>query len=563
MVRRIPKWTRALLVPLVLVTTPRVEAAGRGGGGGGRGGGGAHVGGGGGGFRPAMGGGGGGFRPGPAMGGGGFRPAAGNFNNGGGFRPGVAGNPAPGVRPGGFNPYPGGAGFTHSPSLTEPRNGFNNLGGANAFNRGGNVNNFNNVNRLGNNNLGFNRGNFNNLGPGSVGRWNGYRPYSGYHNNWVNGYWPGHYGGYGLGGYGGYGYGGYGYGAGGLGLGLLAGLGIGGLGAWGMNPYSYGWGYSNYANPFYGNQYASLYAAQPAYAGGVIPTSYDYGVPLDTTSAPLAEDAVAPELTMLDQAREAFKAGDYPKALELCDQAIKAAPNDADAHELRGLALFAMGQYKAAATTLYAVLASGPGWDWTTLISLYPNVDVYTQQLRALEQYRTQNPNDPSARFDLAYLYTSQGANEAAAAEYAALQKLMPNDPLIARLGRSVSTPNGTPDAVPPAENPLANAAPATPASNAVPAGNLAGTWKASPNANTTITLTYNADGSYTWDVATNGRSKPIKGKAQFEDGVLALTQENGPPLAGKLTWDGPDKFNFRLVGNGPEDPGLSFSRAS
>jgi hypothetical protein len=219
-----------------------------------------------------------------------------------------------------------------------------------------------------------------------------------------------------------------------------------------------------------------------------------------------------------------------------------------------------MGQYKAAATTLYAVLSSGPGWDWTTLISLYPNVEVYTQQLRALEQYRTQNPNDPSARFVLAYLYTCQGATDAAAAEYAALQKLMPNDPLIARLARSVSTPNGTPDVVPPAENPLANAAPATPAS-AAPAGNLVGTWKASPNANTTITLTYNADGTYTWDVTTNGKSKPIKGKAEYADGVLALTQENGPPLAGKVTWDGPNKFNFRLVGNGSEDPGLTFTR--
>ncbi|HEY2158475.1 MAG TPA: tetratricopeptide repeat protein, partial [Isosphaeraceae bacterium] len=339
MMRRIPKWTRALLIPLVLVATPRVQA-GRGGGGGGRGGGGAHFGGGGGahfgggGFHPAMG---GGFRP--AVGGGGFRPAMGNFNSGG-FRPGAFGNPAPGVRPGGFNPYPGGGGFTHSPSLTTPR--FNNFAGTNAFNRGGNFN--------------------------TVGRWNGYRPYYGYHNNWVNGYWPGRYGGWGYGGYGGWGYGGYGLG--GLGLGLLAGLGIGGLGAWGLNPYSYGWGYSSYANPFYGNQYDTLYGTQPVYAGGVIPSSFDYAVPLDTTGALPADDAVAPAVTLLDQAREAFKAGDYPKALELADQAIKAAPNDADAHELRALALFAMGQYKAAATTLYAVLSSGPGWDWTTLISL-------------------------------------------------------------------------------------------------------------------------------------------------------------------------------------------------
>ena len=46
---------------------------------------------------------------------------------------------------------------------------------------------------------------------------------------------------------------------------------------------------------------------------------------------------------------------------------------------------------------MYAVLSVGPGWDWTTLISLYPNVDVYTAQLRALEDYCKANPQSASA----------------------------------------------------------------------------------------------------------------------------------------------------------------------
>jgi hypothetical protein len=33
------------------------------------------------------------------------------------------------------------------------------------------------------------------------------------------------------------------------------------------------------------------------------------------------------------------------------------------------------------------VLSVGPGWDWTTLIGLYPSIDVYTTQLRALEDF--------------------------------------------------------------------------------------------------------------------------------------------------------------------------------
>ena len=49
--------------------------------------------------------------------------------------------------------------------------------------------------------------------------------------------------------------------------------------------------------------------------------------------------------------------------------------------------VFALHRYKEAAATIYAVLSIGPGWDWTTLASLYPDIDVYTQQLRDLEQY--------------------------------------------------------------------------------------------------------------------------------------------------------------------------------
>jgi tetratricopeptide (TPR) repeat protein len=530
------------------------------------------------------------------MGGGGFRPAmpAGGFNAG--FRPGGFNA---GFRPGGFN---GAQGFTHSPSLTAPRENFNlgarpginNFAGANNFNREINVNNFN---RIGNNNLAVNRGNINNLRPWNNGfqpngRWNNNRPYNGYHNNWVNGYWPGHYGGWGYGGlgygglgyggwgygglgYGGWGYGGLGYGGYGMGLPILAGLGVGAFGAWGMNPYSYGWGYSSYANPFMGMGYSGLGMGNYGYAGGVIPTSYDYATPLDTVAATPAEEVVTPANSTFDQARDAFKSGNYPQALDLINQTIKATPNDADAHEFRAVILFAMGQYKDAATALYTVLASGPGWDWTTLISLYPNVEVYTQQLRSLEQYRTQNPNDPSSRFVLAYLYTTQGANAAADAEFQALHKLIPNDPLITRLDRTLTNPPDTSNpaladanaANPASVNPVA-AAPANPdvdptaasaAANIPPGATINGTWKATPNANTTITLTENDDNTFTWNVAANGQSKPITGKSQYQDGVLALTQENGPPLAGKVTWDGPNKFNFRLVGNGDEDPGLNF----
>ena len=104
----------------------------------------------------------------------------------------------------------------------------------------------------------------------------------------------------------------------------------------------------------------------------------------------------------LEAAREAFKDGSYAEALKFADQALTKTPNDPLLHELRGLTFFAQGDYDKAAAAFYAVLSVGPGWDWTTMIGLYQDVDVYTQQLRALEAYRNQHPDSAAARFVLA-----------------------------------------------------------------------------------------------------------------------------------------------------------------
>jgi hypothetical protein len=42
---------------------------------------------------------------------------------------------------------------------------------------------------------------------------------------------------------------------------------------------------------------------------------------------------------------------------------------------------------------------------------------------------------------------------------------------------------------------------------------------------------------------------------------VLSLTQEEGPPLAGKIESKEPSKFVFRLMGGGSNAPALTFSR--
>ena len=138
--------------------------------------------------------------------------------------------------------------------------------------------------------------------------------------------------------------------------------------------------------------------------------------------------------SLFDQARTAFKNGDYTGALDITNQALRQLANDPALHEFRALVLFALQRFDEAAASLYAVLSVEPGWDWTTMIGLYPDVDIYTRQLRALESYLAQSPQSASARFVLAYQYLTQGHAEAAIAELKVVGQVQPKDTLTAQL---------------------------------------------------------------------------------------------------------------------------------
>ena len=114
-------------------------------------------------------------------------------------------------------------------------------------------------------------------------------------------------------------------------------------------------------------------------------------------------------------------------------------PNDATLHEFRALMLFALGQYDQAAVPLYAVLSNGPGWDWTTLVSLYPGIDVYTAQLRTLEDFTVSHPGSVAGHFVLAYHYLTQGHPTEAAGQFQRIVALQPSDTLSAQLLRQLS----------------------------------------------------------------------------------------------------------------------------
>lgn len=370
-------------------------------------------------------------------------------------------------------------------------------------------------------------------GYGVAGGYGWHNPaYTAYHAGWVHGSWNGHYGGWGWGGYG-------------------AGVATG-LVAWGLGSALYsGWGYMPYSNPYVDAPTTEV--QQPV---------YDYSQPISTTDSPPDAAVTDPALTAFDQAREAFKAGSYDKALPLTDQALKAMPNDSTIHQFRAMVLFALGRYDEAAAALYGVLSVGPGWDWTTLIGLYPDIEVYTAQLGALDQFIRSNPNSAAPRFVLSYLYLTAGQNDAAAGQLKAVTGLQPNDRVSAQLLQSIA--KAQPQGAAPGATPQPDVAPAQAPVEPAKGGTLAGTWTASPDKGSTIALSFAAQGDFTWKVTTQGQAHSLAGQSTYGSGVLTLVQaEGGPPMVGRVTWQDADHFVFQALGGGTGDPGLSFSRSS
>jgi tetratricopeptide (TPR) repeat protein len=452
--------------------------------------------------------------------------------------------------------------FDHVPSFSSPgaglprsnftpanRPGFQPSGGGQGFNVGqrGTINN---VQRFGENRSGIeNRANFENrtnfgdrtnIGNRSIAgnQFNVNRSLNingRNYGNWYHGDWHGHWD-----------HPWHGWPAGWWAAGFVAGWG------WGAATAPWAWGYWPYYNPYCPGvvvidggtiDYSQpiLTAAQPAYAVN------DQSGGADVRST--AEDQA---MKIFDSARESFMSGDYKTALSRVESAIAKLPNDVVLHEFRGLALFALKRYQESAAAVYAVLSVGPGWDWTTLCSLYPDVDVYTEQLRALEEYRRQNPKSAEARFLLAYHYLTCGHNEAAAKELKEVVSLNPKDQLSAQLLASLTNPADADEAK--TNEP---AAPPKPADAAA----LTGNWKSTRSDGAIIALNLAADGKFTWKYAQKDKPQEFGGEYSVADNLLILKQNNNPIMVGQVTPLSGNRFNFKLAGDNPNDPGLTFSK--
>ena len=331
-----------------------------------------------------------------------------------------------------------------------------------------------------------------------------------------------------------------------------------GIAAWGLGNMIYNIGYQSYSNP---------YPAPPVQSSAGT-TIINYSEPITVSAGNLPPGDAAAQTTAeekssvaLENSRTSFKRGDYLAAMKSVDEAIAFVPGDPAIHEYRGLVLFALGKYGDAAGVLNPVLASGPGWDWTTMTGLYGSQTTYTDQLRKLEDYARAMPTDAATRFLLGYHYLVCAHLDQAYEQFDQAARLQPADTIAAQLRdlcKSSISPDKGDDSTPPVE---AEKAPAPPP---VPADKLVGTWVSDRGELGKVALILAADGKFTWTFSKEGENKPADLSGDFsidERGLLVLSSEDSQ-MVGEIKLPEDTKLNFILAGGPQGDPGLNFDKA-
>jgi tetratricopeptide (TPR) repeat protein len=318
------------------------------------------------------------------------------------------------------------------------------------------------------------------------------------------------------------------------------------MSSWGLNSLAYNFGYSGYANPFYA-------APEPTV---VVPQYLNYTQPVVSVVQALPESGQEPpqipqtSAEAFDEGRAEFLRGNYGNALAKTEQAMKEFHDNPVIHEFRALCLFALGRYRESSAAVHSILASGPGWDWTTLSSLYPDTDTYTNQLAALEKAADGKPDDPSLQFLLAYHYTTVGQAPLAKDALARAQKLLPADPVVAQLAKAAGV-----------EAPVVDP-PVPPPKAADVQLDVTGDWFATRPDGGKIGLTLKPEGGFAWSVEDKaGKKDSFDGNFSLDENMLILERKSGGALMGRVTALADNKFNFKTLGGGDTDPGLTFAK--
>lgn len=318
------------------------------------------------------------------------------------------------------------------------------------------------------------------------------------------------------------------------------------VGFWGLQSVSSGWS-TNYVNPYYTASSTAFDYSQPVVINNFVTAEGGDAISQSEAQASAANEAAA---RLVDEALVFFRDGNYRQAVAKTDAALRQVPDDPVIHEVRALALFAQGNFKEAAAALNALLAVAPGMDWTTMSSLYDDVDTYTTQLRALEAHVRANPNDAAAAFVLAYHYLVLGETDAAVHALRTVVKLEPSDTVAARMLEMLAPPADATQAVTTTEE-----------AADLPETDLVGKWIAKAP-EVTIELSIDEQSQFTWRAIPKGE-EPIElsGDLLASSDMLILDTEEKGSMAGRVVSGGADQFQFLLAGAPPTDEGLKFVR--
>lgn len=324
---------------------------------------------------------------------------------------------------------------------------------------------------------------------------------------------------------------------------------IWGVTAWSMGNWIFNSGYQQFHNPF----------PAPPVINQAGTTIINYTQPITVAAAEFPPGDEASELAAskkaedaMEEALAAFKKGEFDLALTAVDTAISAIPGDPATHEFRALVFFAMGRYNDAAGVLNPILASGPGWDWTTMTGLFTTQDEYTKLLRKLEEHHKANPDSAAANFLLGYHYLVLGHLEQAVDLFAHSAKLEPTDIVSAGLRNLIR------DSISSQEE---EQAPDTPPPAVVNPDKLVGTWVSDVEGEGTITLAMTKEGDFTWSFDKTGNNGKLTGEFGIQDPNLLVLISEDSQMTGEVTFADDSKLSFVLQGGPRGDPGLTFVR--
>ena len=92
-------------------------------------------------------------------------------------------------------------------------------------------------------------------------------------------------------------------------------------------------------------------------------------------------------------------------------------------------------------------------------------------------------------------------------------------------------------------------------------AASLVGNWTASRSDGSTFALNFDKLGAYSWTYTSQGKTRTFSGAYTVADNVLILKEGSNPKMVGQIIPLSETQFTFKLAGNNPRDPGLTFDK--